>query len=136
MVKRRYYMFRKLLVMFGGLLNIIWGASHLLPTDSVVNGFGNISIDSKRILLMEWINEGFTLIYIGVLVVLVALVNKEINRTSKIVYITASIMLFSMALVSLFTGFNIDNIFFKLCPIIFSVSGIMILQGALKNNFG
>ncbi|MBA7553431.1 hypothetical protein ES705_46022 [subsurface metagenome] len=53
-------MFRKLLIIFGGLLNILWGVSHLFPTNSVVNGFGNISIDNKRIILMEWINEGFT----------------------------------------------------------------------------
>ena len=125
-------MFRKLLIIIGGLLNILWGISHLFPTNSVVNGFGNISIDNKRIILMEWINEGFTLIFIGLLILIVTIVNKENNKTLKIVYISTSIMLFSMAILSLFTGFKIDFIPFKLCPIIFSASGILILQGVFR----
>ena len=125
-------MFRKLLIIIGGLLNILWGISHLFPTNSVVNGFGNISIDNKRIILMEWINEGFTLIFIGLLILIVTIVNKENNKTLKIVYISTSIMLISMAILSLFTGFKIDFIPFKLCPIIFSASGILILQGVFR----
>ena len=81
---------------------------------------------------MEWINEGFTLIFIGLLVLIVTIVNKENNKTLKIVYIASSIMLFSMAILSIFTGFNINFIPFKLCPVIFSVSGILILQGAFR----
>jgi CHASE2 domain-containing sensor protein len=125
-------MSRKLLIIFGGLLNILWGVAHLFPTNSVINNFGNISIDNKKIILMEWINEGFTLIFIGLLVLAVTIANKENNKTLKIVYIAASIMLFSMAILSLFTGFQIDFIPFKLCPVIFSVSGILILQGAFR----
>jgi CHASE2 domain-containing sensor protein len=125
-------MFRKQLIIIAGLLNIIWGVSHLFPTNSVVNDFGNISIDNKRIILMEWINEGFTLIFIGLLVLLVTIFNKENNKTLKIVYTASSIMLFSMAILSLFTGFKIDFIPYELCPVIFSVSGILILQGAFK----
>jgi CHASE2 domain-containing sensor protein len=123
---------RKALIISGSLLNIIWGVAHLFPTNSVVNDFGNISLDNKRIILMEWINEGFTLIFIGLLVLIVTIVNKENNKTLKIVYIASSIMLFSMAILSIFTGFNINFIPFKLCPVIFSVSGILILQGAFR----
>jgi hypothetical protein len=125
-------MFRKVLIISGSLLNIIWGVAHLFPTNSVVNDFGNISIDNRRIILMEWINEGFTLIFIGLLVLIVTIANKENNKTLKIVYIASSIMLFSMAILSIFTGFNINFIPFKLCPVIFSVSGILILQGAFR----
>jgi CHASE2 domain-containing sensor protein len=125
-------MFRKLLIIIGGSLNIIWGVAHLFPTNSVVNDFGNISIDNKRIILMEWINEGFTLIFIGLLVLMVTIFNKENNRTLQIVYIASSIMLFSMAILSLFTGFKINFIPFELCPVIFSVLGILILQGAFR----
>lgn len=125
-------MFRKALIIIGSGLNILWGVAHLFPVNSVVSGFGDISTDNKRIVLMEWINEGFTLIFIGSLVLVVTLINKENNKTSKIVYIASSIMLFSMAVLSLFTGFNINYVAFKLCPVIFFVSGIFIFQGAFR----
>ncbi len=127
-------MFRKALIIVGGVLNILWGISHLFPTNSVVRDFGDLSSDNKNIILMEWINEGFTLIFIGVLALLAAAIAKEINKTSKIVYLTSAVMLFSMAVLSLFTGFNINFIPFKLCPIIFSFSGVLILQGAFMKN--
>jgi hypothetical protein len=125
-------MFRKLLIVVGGSLNILWGISHLFPTVSVVNGFGDISVDNKRIILMEWINEGFTLIFIGLLVLIVTIISKGNSKTLRFVYIASSIMLFSMAILSLLTGFKIDFIPFRLCPIIFSLSGILILQGAFR----
>ncbi len=125
-------MFRKALIIIGGALDVVWGISHLFPTSSVVQGFGNLSSDNKNIILMEWINEGLTLIFMGVLVILAAATAKENCKTLKIVYFSSALMLFSMAILSLFTGFNINFIPFKLCPIIFSFSGILILQGAFK----
>jgi CHASE2 domain-containing sensor protein len=125
-------MVKKLLVIIGGLLNVAWGVAHLFPTISVVKGFGNITIDNQRIILMEWVNEGLTLIFIGLLVFFITILNKENSRATKIVYAAAAIMLFSMAVLSLFTGFRIDFIPFQLCPIIFTGSGLLILQGVFK----
>ena len=125
-------MVKKLLVIIGGLLNVAWGAAHLFPTAAVVKGFGNISLDNRRIIFMEWINEGLTLIFIGLLVFFITILNKETGREIKIVYTAAAIMLFSMAILSLFTGFKIDFVPFKLCSIIFTGSGLLILQGAFK----
>ena len=48
---------------------IFWGVAHLFPTASVIRGFGPITQDNKRILAMEWIIEGVTLIFIGALVI-------------------------------------------------------------------
>jgi hypothetical protein len=125
-------MFRKVLIMIGGLLTILWGVGHIFPTNSVVIGFGNLTIDNRYIILMEWINEGLTLIFIGILNLLITVLTKENNKTLKIVYSSSAVMLFSMAILSLFTGFNVNFIAFKLCPIIFSVSGILILQGVFR----
>ena len=125
-------MVKKLMVIIGGLLNVAWGVAHLFPTVAVVKGFGNISPNNRRIILMEWVNEGLTLIFIGLLVFFITIFNKENNRAAKIVYIASAAMLFSMAVLSLFTGFKIDFIPFRLCPIIFTGSGLLILQGAFK----
>jgi hypothetical protein len=123
---------RRLLVIIGGFLNIAWGISHLFPTNSVVKGFGPISLDNQRIVFMEWINEGFTLIFIGLLVIISTIASNENSKTLKLIYLISSVMLFSMAILSLFTGFKIDFLPFKLCPIIFSVSGLLIVQGAFR----
>lgn len=122
----------KILFVIAGLLNILWGAAHLVFTGSVVRGFGNISLDNSRIIFMEWINEGLTLIFIGVLVIIVAFVDGLDLRIKKAVYVVSAIMLLVMAVVSLFTGFRIDFIAFRLCPFIFTLSAILLLIGAAK----
>jgi hypothetical protein len=121
---------RKLLIYLGGLLTIIWGIAHLFPTNNVVSGFGNISVDNIRIIKMEWINESLTLIFIGLLTIAVTLLNEMNHMVTKAVYVLTYLMLAAMSVLSLYTGFEIDFLPFKLCPIIFTVSGLLILQGA------
>jgi len=36
-------------------LPLVWGIAHLFPTKSVVEGFGEISDDNKKIVTMEWL---------------------------------------------------------------------------------
>jgi hypothetical protein len=125
-----YEMIKKVLIITGGSLNILWGTAHLFPTISVVNGFGKISQDNKLIILMEWVNEGLTLIFIGTLVIMVTIIGDHKSKVVKSVYILVFLMLMAMSILSFFTGFNIDFLPFRLCPLIFSVSGILIFQGA------
>jgi lysylphosphatidylglycerol synthetase-like protein (DUF2156 family) len=117
---------KKILVYLGGIFSAIWGISHLFPTVNVVGGFGNISPDNVQI------NEGFTLIFVGLLVIIVTLISKGDNKVTKAVYILAFIMLIAMSVLSLFTGFKIDFLPFRLCPVIFTTSGLLILQGAFS----
>jgi hypothetical protein len=121
---------RKILVIIGGSLSILWGISHLIPTTSVVEGFGAISIDNTRIILMEWINEGLTLLFLGILVILVTAFGYGNLKSRRIVYISAATMFIAMAVLSLFTGAQIDFLPYRLCPVIFTVSALLILQGA------
>lgn len=105
------------------------------PTRSVVRDFGDISEDNKRIVIMEWIGEGVTLIHIGVLIIAVtaavggADVEPYSNTVAGTVYIVSATTLIVMAIVSLFTGFQINFPPFKLCPLIFAVSAVFILAG-------
>jgi hypothetical protein len=119
-----------ILLFIGSLTVIIWGTAHLFPTKSVVKGFGDITDDNKNILRMEWITEGLSLIFTGVLLFSVTLTGDSENIISGIVYIASSVFLFSMAVLSLFTGFKVNFLPYKLCPVIFSISGILILIGA------
>jgi hypothetical protein len=123
-------MLNQILLLIGSLSVIIWGIAHLFPTKSVVKGFGDISADNKNILKMEWITEGFSLIFTGTLLLLVTFMGDNENITSKMVFIASSVFLFSMAILSFLTGYKVNFLPYKLCPIIFSVSGILILIGS------
>jgi hypothetical protein len=55
------------LALVAATLTITWGTAHLFPTRSVVRGFGDIGVENERVITMEWILEGVTLIFVGVL---------------------------------------------------------------------
>jgi hypothetical protein len=114
----------------GAALTALWGIVHLLPTGSVVKGFGAISPDNQRIITMEWIVEGVSLIFIGALVASITLID-PMGAVSKAVFLLSAIELLALAVVSLFTGFKVNFLPFKLCPIIFTASALLILVGGL-----
>lgn len=122
-------MINNILILIGSFLAIVWGVAHLFPTKSIVKGFGNISLDNRRIILMEWIAEGLTLIFIGLLVMMVFYFGNKGSSSQLLVNVCSAIMLFVMAILSIFTGAKINFIPFRLCPILFSLSGILILLG-------
>jgi hypothetical protein len=119
---------KKMFLYVAGALTLLWGISHLFPTANVVRDFGNISTDNKLIITMEWIVEGMALIFLGLLTIIVTKTDTE-SKLARNVYLSIVIMLFSLAIVSLFTGFRIDFLPFKLCPAIFSLSAILIIVG-------
>lgn len=123
-------MFNQFLLYLGALLTFLWGAAHLFPTKSVVAGFGEISQDNRRIITMEWIIEGVSLIFIGLLVA--AATWLDVGRFSlRVICWICFAELNVLSIVSLFTGFKVAFLPFKLCPIIFSGSSLLILLGGL-----
>jgi len=118
------------LLYLGAALTILWGIAHLFPTRSVVRGFGAISADNQRIIAMEWIVEGVSLIFIGTLVACVTFIDPT-SIVSKAVYLISAIGLIVLAVVSLFTGFKVNFLPFRLCPFIFTASALLILAGGL-----
>jgi hypothetical protein len=123
---------RKTLIITGCALNIVWGTMHLVNTAPVVRKFGALSVENGHVITMEWINEGATLLFIGILVLLVTIFSKENNRSLKIVYFVSGMMMFALAIISFFTGFNIDFLPYKLCVPFFIASGTLFLQGAFQ----
>lgn len=117
-----------LLLYLASLLIVVWGVAHLFPTKNVVKGFGDISLDNRRVITMEWINEGATLIFIGALTATVTLVDST-GLVARTVYWLAIVMLNAMSIISLFTGFRVNFLPYRLCPIIFTGSSILILAG-------
>ena len=118
----------QILLYLGSVLMALWGIAHLFPTKSIAKGFGDISLDNHRIIMMEWIIEGVSLIFIGVVVATVTYLDRT-NTVSQAIYWLSFIMLNVLSMISLFTGFKVAFLLFKLCPIIFTGSSIMILIG-------
>ncbi len=125
----------QILCYIGGALTVIWGVSHLFPTKGVVAEFGEISLDNRRIITMEWIVEGISLIFAGLLVIAVTIFD-PFAVVSKAVYSLVTLWLLLMAVVSLFTGFRISFLPFRLCPFIFTASAVLISIGGLLFNQG
>lgn len=123
-------MFNQILFYLGGVITLVWGIAHLFPTKSVVKGFGEISIDNKHIITMEWIIEGIALIFIGVIVIGVTIID-HIAKVSTFIYLASVIVLLLLAVISLFTGFKVNFLPFKLCPFLFSFSAILVLLGCV-----
>jgi hypothetical protein len=112
----------------GAALTAVWGISHLIPTKNVVAGFGDISDDNRRIITMEWIVEGVSLMFVGALVAVVTFIDPD-AAVSRAVYIASAAGLLSLALVSLFSGFKVKFLPFKLCPFILTVSSVLVITG-------
>jgi hypothetical protein len=123
-------MLNKTMLLIGSALPFLWGITHLFPTRAVVKSFGDISRDNKLILTMEWIVEGITLIGIGVTVFAVTVFGKP-GITARIVYVVMFVMLNALSILSLLTGFRVQFLPYKLCPVIFTLSSIFILLGIL-----
>jgi hypothetical protein len=122
-------MVNQILLYLGAFFPIVWGVAHLFPTKSVVAGFGDISLDNKRIITMEWITEGVALIFIGAIVAVVTYLDHT-SAISRAVYWVCFAALNTLSLVSLFTGFKVNFLPFRLCPAIFTGSSILILLGS------
>jgi hypothetical protein len=117
-----------ILIIIGAAITIVWGVAHLFPTKSVVKGFGDISTDNKNIIAMEWIVEGVSLIFIGIVVLGVSFID-AVSDTAAFVFLASAGILIVLALVSLFTGFKVNFLPYKLCPVLFTTSAILILAG-------
>ena len=116
----------------GSSVIILWGTAHIIPTRAIVNGFGEISEDNRKVLTMELIAEGLTLIFLGVLPLLVTVLVGIRDRTAGIVYLACAVMLLVMAVLTGVTGARTSTIWYKLCPAVKTiVAALFILSATL-----
>jgi hypothetical protein len=120
-------MLNNILIYISSIIIIIWGIAHIVPTKNVVSGYGEVSRDNKLIFIMEWIAEGTTLIFIGVLTLLINILNGHQNPVSLNVFRISAVMLIIMAVLTAFTGARTKVIFFKICPFIKTISAVLLL---------
>jgi hypothetical protein len=117
------------LLYIAAALTGVWGIAHLFATRGVVAGFGGLSADNRRIITMEWLVEGVALLSVGALVAAVTVAGSG-GAAASAAYVVAIVTLVTLAVVSIFTGFRIAFLPFRLCPFIFTVSALLIGLGA------
>ena len=115
----------------GSIVITAWGVAHILPTKSVVTSFGQISEDNKLIITMEWIAEGLTLSFIGLLVLFISIFVGSQNPGSLIVYRLSAVMLVIMAGLTLLTGARTSIVPIKICPLVKATVAILFFLGGI-----
>ena len=124
-------MVNNVLVYAGSAIIAIWGIAHIVPTKSVVSGFGSISQDNKRIITMEWIAEGLTLCFIGLMVLFITLTGGSQNPVSINVYRACALMLVVMAALTGVTGARTSIVPIKVCPFVKLAVAILFILGSV-----
>lgn len=119
------------LIYIGSAIIIAWGIAHLIPTKLIVKGFGEISEDSKKILTMELLAEGFTLIFLGVLPMVFTILSGPQGKPADIVYLACGTMLLLMAVITLLTGARTPEIPYKVCPVIKTAVAVLYILGSV-----
>ena len=120
------------LALIAAVLTAGWGTAHLFPTRSVVRGFGEISAENERVITMEWILEGVTLIFVGFLTAAVTLLGDPSSTTATVAYIASAGLLVVMAAVSVLTAGRNEHIAYRLCAPIFATSAALLVAAAVS----
>lgn len=120
-----------ILLYIGSAVITVWGIAHIIPTKNVVNGFGQISEDNKRIITMEWVAEGLTLCFIGLLVLFVTILGDSQDDVSLIVYRASAGMLIVMAIWTALTGARTPIVPIKICPFVKTIVAILFIVGSV-----
>jgi hypothetical protein len=105
-----------------------WGLAHLVPTRAVVAGFGPISVDNRRVLTMEWVAEGITMLFVGALVAAVTVAGG--GSADLVVYRLSAGVLAAIAVLTAVTGARTPVVWFKACPFVMAVCIGLILVGS------
>ena len=119
------------LLYLGATVITLWGVTHIAPTRGVVAGFGTISQDNRRIILMEWVAEGLALAFIGLLVLLVTALHGPDDSVLRSVYRISAVMLLVMATWTLLTGARTSILPIKICPAVKTAVAALFLVGSV-----
>jgi hypothetical protein len=114
----------------GSVIITLWGIAHIVPTKQVVAGFEPLSADNRRVLTMEWVSEGMTLCFIGVLSLLITALLPASATAASLVYRACAAMLVVMAAWTLATGGRTSVIQFKICPAVKTSVAVLFLLGS------
>jgi hypothetical protein len=117
-------------VYLAGTMLILWGAAHAAATRPVVASFGDLSVDNKRILAMEWVAEAITHVSLGALVVLFAAIEGSDGSAAALVYRTVAAALVGLGTLTALTGARTPVIWFRVCPFVLGTAAVLLVSAS------
>lgn len=108
-----------------------WGVSHVVPTRQVVAGFGEIGRDNRHIITMEWVAEGLSFMFVGVLVSIVTLSSAASEAAEDLIYRVVPGFLLTIGVWTAMTGARTGVIWFKMCPVVMTVASALLIGASL-----
>ncbi len=109
----------------------LWGVSHIIPTKEVVAGFGDIGRDNRFIITMEWVAEGLSFMFVAALIVAVTWSGRSPEGAEDLVYRVTVGFLLTIGAWTAMTGARTKVIWFKMCPLVMSVSSGLLIAASL-----
>jgi hypothetical protein len=105
----------------------LWGVAHIIPTRSVVSGFGSISLDNRRLITQEWLVEAFAMWFIAAVVIVAAVTAQSGNIASDWIYRASAAVLLAVGGITTLTGARTGVIWFKICPVLLTTTAVALL---------
>jgi hypothetical protein len=115
-----------------GVVVALWGVAHAVPTAQVLAGLAPITVDSRRIVLQEWLAEAFTMWGIAAMVIVATSVGGAADSDVRVwVYRVAAGLLVALAALTALTGARTPVIWFKICPFVLTGSAALLVAASL-----
>ena len=108
----------------------LWGVAHVVPTSTVVRGFGDIDSDNRRIITQEWIAEGLTMWFVAALVIGATVFGSDRSETHW-VYGASACMLVAVGVLTTVTGARTQVAWFKICVLVMGMSAALLVAASV-----
>lgn len=109
----------------------LWGVAHAVPTRQVVAGFGPITVDNRRVILQEWLAEAVTMWGLAATVIAATMVGWAESAVTVAVYRVVAGLLVALAVLTGLTGARTPVVWFKVCPVLLTVSAGLLLAASI-----
>ena len=93
--------------------------------------FGDITLDNRRILTMEWIAEGITHISLGTLIVLTTAIDGVGDPAAHLAYRCVAAVLLALAALTALTGSRTPVVWFRVCPFVLSAVAALLVVACI-----
>jgi hypothetical protein len=113
----------------GGAIALLWGAAHIVPVRSIVRSFEPLTVDNRRILTMEWVSEGLTLAFLGILILAVTAAGGRAQPASRLALGLSAGALVVMAVWTRLTGARTSIAPIRICPYIKTAAAALVVAG-------
>ena len=90
-----------------------------------------LSVDNRRVLVMEWVAEGFTHIFVGLLVILITALEGPFAAGSAVVYRAAAAFLALLVVWTAVTGARTPVIWYRICLVVLTAAAALLVAASL-----